>query len=181
MPLIYRLESKCGTGVYRHCFDVANENHNMYVTPSPSNDTLLEDFWNSLTGWSKYYFGFASVDQMKQWFYDTEQVKRLHDENIVVVIYETDDAQIKVGSKQAIFVKKASKLVDKHELHVYYPEIDAPEPIILRERKSSDIRDYKKQTQFYSAVNNFAIDSVEEYDISFIISKETFEKESSYV
>lgn len=107
--LIYRFEDEYENGVYDGLYfevGLVNEPHRH---PDPRKDTKL-DWDDCKSGHERFYFGFASVWSMRQWFRKSER-EALAERGGVVKIYEVNDEYVRVGSRQATFIKDEATVV----------------------------------------------------------------------
>lgn len=81
-----------------------------YKHPIPEEDTLLWP-WCELplkAQQEEYIFGFASLDQLLDWFDSLELRQHLRQEGFIIAQYETENVYI--GSKQVIFHRSAIRI-----------------------------------------------------------------------
>ena len=115
---IYRVErinpkhpfatSNFGSGLYRSdtaCVYLNDKNRH----PVPQLDEALG--WYEIPGKERdmYYFGFASIEQLKFWIYQKECRELLHEEGFKISVYE---GNIKHGDTQAVIHIKGKTLVE---------------------------------------------------------------------
>ena len=116
MQRVYRLETIEGVGVY-----MARERNQMiqrimaaYVDaprhPGPMYDSLLADTFCSVDR-ERFSFGFASLEQLKEWFFDDNDRELLSLHGIVCNEYEIEGWGFVAGRKQCMFVKESARLV----------------------------------------------------------------------
>ena len=118
---VFRLEDAEGTGIYRTLY--AQELYALdsaaggTAHPHPNQDSKLSDHWDMLIIMNQnkeYYFGFASMEQLRRWLFDKEVNQTLHDGGIKISIYQTDDYYI--GDTQMMFRKSSATLIGKADL-----------------------------------------------------------------
>lgn len=78
--------------------------------PGPMNDNLLADAFNS-DNRERFSFGFASLEQLKEWFFDDNDRELLSLHGIVCNEYEIEGWGFVAGRKQCMFVKENARLV----------------------------------------------------------------------
>lgn len=118
MKTIYRIEDKEGYGMYRsgrnleYFFTSDRERH-----PQPHNDSLLcQEFsiYSNLyfnsdgvpTEESEYYFGFGSIQQLRNWIYKDDWLVELHNIGFMISEYTCEDNNAHVGYTQAVFINE---------------------------------------------------------------------------
>lgn len=107
---VYRIEdslTKCGmygSGGCREADFGYEHNHH----PAPEEDTLLASRLEAATGesaWSfsygAYHFGFASLDQLRNWIYRDKWLLALHESGHVLAIIESEE--VFAGYTQVVF------------------------------------------------------------------------------
>jgi hypothetical protein len=118
--LVYRIENKNGYGAYQVGANWSwsgmvgpydNAQH-----PQPETDSALAPFWKELTNRIDWYFGFASKEQMRAWFYADEWLQALKDAGARLSIYKVHKARFHAGHTQAIFKKGQAELVEVADL-----------------------------------------------------------------
>ena len=75
--------------------------------PGPIRDSLLADAFYS----QRFSFGFASLEQLKEWFFDDNDRELLSLHGIVCNEYEIEGWGFVAGRKQCMFVKENARLV----------------------------------------------------------------------
>ncbi len=116
MQRVYRLETLEGVGVYmaRRSNQMIHRIMYEYVDaprhPGPMNDSLLADTFYS-ANLERFSFGFASLEQLKEWFFDDNDRELLSLHGIVCNEYEIEGWGFVAGEKQCIFVKENARLV----------------------------------------------------------------------
>lgn len=110
---VYRIERKeDGAGVYHSGFALRHISHS--GQPSP-----WEDIGVYPTG--SHYYGFASLEQMNEWFFDPDWYDECSDK-CIVRIYEADPNYILLGRHQIAFIKATSHLVNEISLKDVAPK-----------------------------------------------------------
>lgn len=116
MQRVYRLETLEGVGVYmaRHSNQIIQRIVDEYLAaprhPGPMNDSLLADAFCS-DNRGRFSFGFASLEQLKEWFFDDNDRELLSLHGIVCNEYEIEGWGFVAGRKQCMFVKDNARLV----------------------------------------------------------------------
>ena len=116
MQRVYRLETLEGVGVYlasksnQMIQRIMNEYMNVPRHPGPMNDSLLADAFYSANQ-QRFSFGFASLEQLKEWFFDDNDRELLSLHGIVCNEYEIEGWGFVAGRKQCIFVKENARLL----------------------------------------------------------------------
>ena len=116
MQRVYRLETLEGIGVYtaRNRSQLLQRITDEYVDahrhPVPMKDSLLADAFYSANR-ERFSFGFASLEQLKEWFFDDNDRELLSLHGIVCNEYEIEGWGFVAGSKQCMFVKESARLV----------------------------------------------------------------------
>ena len=116
MQRVYRLETLEGVGVYMasKSNQMVDRIMNGYVAaprhPGPMNDSLLADAFYSANQ-QCFSFGFASLEQLKEWFFDDNDRELLSLHGIVCNEYEIEGWGFVAGRKQCMFVKENARLV----------------------------------------------------------------------
>jgi len=82
--------------------------------PTPSSDRLLARPWYELEDKSQYFFGFKSLEQMRQWIYKEHVLRGLQEDGFRIAIYQTEDYYI--GDTQMIFRKSTATLIGRADL-----------------------------------------------------------------
>jgi len=98
--LVYRLEDAKGRGIYRANVSFANDDERH---PDPFHDPVLRMDWY---GKSEYYFGFESIDHVREWFYRVSDRRHFRERGIRVVVYDTKDYIC--GAVQMVFRKETA-------------------------------------------------------------------------
>lgn len=112
----FRLEQECGTGIYQG-FDKIHPVNASTQHPTPYGDAKLKDIWDALTNdiaYTKYFFGFSSIEQLRQWFWCQDWCSQAQEDGVRICIYHTDDYHI--GDTQMIFRKSTAILIGKADL-----------------------------------------------------------------
>lgn len=113
---VYRIEHAESTGgMYvggRGLYDIAgsagDDIYNNPRHPLPNEDSVLMASGIPRNAWGikdlqRLHFGFASVEQLRNWLYKDQWLVGLHDAGYVLAIIETEEAYI--GSTQAVFLR----------------------------------------------------------------------------
>ena len=117
MKTIYRLETPEGVGVYtaRELYPmlcrVLSEYCELPNHPGPFTDKRLKNLflqWGELLAFN---FGFSSLRQLKDWFFNREDRQLISECGIVCVVYEVEDGHFHEGEKQCVFKKRHAKKV----------------------------------------------------------------------
>jgi hypothetical protein len=119
--LVYRVENKYLKGPYtsysnRHfsqteLFNFCGERH-----PNPFNDEGICDFWCGNSRRLSFYFGFKSIEDLKDWFFMDEAIDALYKDDFHVIVYNLDKRRVIFGSKQVIFEKEKATIVGGFDL-----------------------------------------------------------------
>lgn len=116
MQRVYRLETLEGVGVYRASNRsqmiqrIMDEYEDTHRHPVPMNDSPLADAFCS-SNQQRFSFGFASLEQLKEWFFDDNDRELLSLHGIVCNEYEIEGWGFFAGRKQCMFVKENARLV----------------------------------------------------------------------
>lgn len=116
MQRVYRLETLEGVGVYMASKSnqviqrIMAEYFDAPRHPGPMNDSLLTDAFCSANR-DRFSFGFASIEQLKEWFFDDNDRELLSLHGIVCNEYEIEGWGFVAGRKQCMFVKENARLV----------------------------------------------------------------------
>jgi hypothetical protein len=125
MPIVYRLENQEGIGVYRirgndsiqeilDKYESHSENHKM-----PMDDDLLatnfrklgiKDIW----GWEKYCFAFSNKAQLRNWFYNDNDIEKLYSLGIGIAVYKVNT--LLLGYTQCAFPIEEKVLTNRKAL-----------------------------------------------------------------
>ena len=89
---------------------IMNEYVDAHRHPGPMNDRLLADAFYSANQ-QRFSFGFASIEQLKGWFFDCNDRELLSLHGIVCNEYEIEGWGFVAGRKQCMFVKENARLV----------------------------------------------------------------------
>lgn len=118
MTTVYRLEQEDGTGCYRGDLSL-NVEHDIFRHPLPRDDSLLMD---NLDENSKHFidfhFGFASVDQLRTWFYNDEWIRKIAKNGNVLSVYEAEEVYL--GNTQVCFNRDTAKLIIRHDVLEFF-------------------------------------------------------------
>ena len=139
---IYRLENSKGEGVYGRGYGykcnremMHGADHQDYIHPSPSEDSLLQNWWNgdklrgkNLHNWlykdegrMKWQCAFESLEQLEHWFPrdGLELMQNLNaraKDDMALVVYNLPHHKVKKGEHQAVYHKDHVVLVERIEL-----------------------------------------------------------------
>lgn len=121
MATIWRLEDrKTKRGIYTVGAACATDNGLLSDTahPGPGNDPGFGSWWKDqpYSESSRWWFGFATLTQYKNWFNTRSDRKRLSewgDGRIVLRKYQVPDDDFKRGDKQAIFLRDNEVLLEE--------------------------------------------------------------------
>ena len=115
MQRVYRLETTSGVGVY-----TARESNSLIQLvvckyfdslrhPGPFTDKLLKSYFIEAV----HSFGFISLEQLKDWFFDSTDRQLLASEGVICNEYEVEGKDFVAGEKQCIFIKENAKLLGR--------------------------------------------------------------------
>ena len=128
MPLIFRLEAKCGTGPFRPIRDNKRLSrflwHGNYrdCHVCPMDDETLAYDWCILREQGReirnqYYFGFSDLKQFREWFTtdDCVKIKQFEDDvfEYRISVYQMDEKDRILGDSQVIFLRDNAVLVGR--------------------------------------------------------------------
>lgn len=107
---IYRMQNEDGEGMYRKSSvseAIFGDTTNRSKHPSPKDDSKISKFWCDLSFlWAeKYYFGFASILQMRNWIYDDFWFDQLAEKGYHPYELEIEEEYVQIGNTQAIYLK----------------------------------------------------------------------------
>lgn len=110
---VYRVENKEGKGPYcgSSYFDWQTEIYNSHRNPSPIDDGIWDsdDYFDNTAYYSRYYYGFKSMEQYINWF-NIENRLELLEKGYVLRRYEVPDEWVVEGYKHLAFnMKYATK------------------------------------------------------------------------
>lgn len=124
---VLRLETRDGYGPYigmnldRHDFrefipTFLDDDPQLH--PHPVHDNLGYSYADWVFGdhdWASYHFGFKDSEQIGSWFFvDPRDAWALSTVDLMVVKYEIDPADVRIGDSQVMFVKKQATKVDSY-------------------------------------------------------------------
>jgi hypothetical protein len=115
MRHIWRLEDSSGWGVYsgHYAYDATEheaDGRSVERHPNPFNDEKLG--YREVEEPDDWYFGFSNLRQYREWFHRAEWRRKLHKLGVQLNRYEIEDEEMRVGEKQAIFIKAKARLVE---------------------------------------------------------------------
>lgn len=118
--LVYRIEGENGDGIYRGKY--CRDNPMDWIPskhPGPARDSLLVDNANVIRqnddadfvcldfcDWimmSKYIFGFASTEQLRNWIFNDMWLWRMEERGFRLAVFDIDPDDVIVGHTQCIF------------------------------------------------------------------------------
>lgn len=106
---IYRCEDAEGHGLYSGYAQVSLSGGNGTEHPCPDMDGgLCEAYERDFR--PHHRFGFGSLQQLRQWLFNSEWFEPLHAANFSIHVYEAEEAA--VGWTQAFFDKKTARCVE---------------------------------------------------------------------
>ena len=128
MPVVYRIETPDGTGIYRkipgfnralwECGEDADTNHH----PGPSQDKGLRGVWDvmeSTGAYSWYQFGFSSIRQLRKWTRSHQVRAKLAEYGFRVRKYHAPSGSFIRGEHQAIFIKRDAECIGDFDPSIY--------------------------------------------------------------
>lgn len=116
MAIIYRVERENGGGMYyTNSDDITFEMQDSMRHPPPHKDAKLKKAWGKLCDgdWSyksSWSFGFSTIEQLKNWIYQTEWREILTNLEYYVVSYNAKEYHF--GDTQAIFRKETANRLE---------------------------------------------------------------------
>lgn len=117
LTIIYRLETKDGTGVYRTgaagLLDFDSSRH-----PMPENDTLLMTNLGNKDFCDNYHFGFISLQQLRAWFHNDYHFRTMDEHGVLLSIYDSEE--VYVGHTQLCFNHNTAILQAKNNLLKFF-------------------------------------------------------------
>lgn len=111
--LIYRLQTRRGRGIYQDACKTPPTNRARH--PLPHEDCALRWGWRSHR--YEWHFGFASLEQLRAWFYRDEWLTRLGRDGVVLTVWEVPERYVQIGNTQAIFVKRRARRLEVRALN----------------------------------------------------------------
>lgn len=112
MKKIYRIETETGVGMYAN-LRVAIFMNVPKVHITPKEDRKL---WEALSSYADsdeqediemmlqdFKFGFADIVQLKQWVYEDNWIRRMHEMDLRLVEYDCEDWDVLEGDCQVVF------------------------------------------------------------------------------
>lgn len=154
MSIVYRIENPDGSGPYRgsnsKINNIANNEVSAIHHPGPRTDAKFHDevdrifdknnYWNRNTAWDDLLvdkiFGFASKEQLRQWFYSWLLIE-MSDAGAVVAEYHVKKSDIVIGESQILF-RYENKQKKQYDIIEYFKlremkiennsETEEPEP-----------------------------------------------------
>ena len=112
---VYRIELEDGTGVYRSSKGnlwnkITDSMVDFSCHPRPQEDPVLN--YDELFD-VKFSFGFSSIEQYKNWFFNPYWRKELSKYGVFLSLYEVDKEHFRNGQKQIIFRKDHAVLKER--------------------------------------------------------------------
>ena len=123
--IVYRFEYPRGRGIYhrddrRSVADLFTMDLSRH--PVPDCDSKLAPMLSGMpdSEFKTYYFGFCSIEQLRNWFYSDELLKKLHAKGVVIAEYECRVADVLEGHTQAMFVRANSFGKEQYDILHYF-------------------------------------------------------------
>src|ERR1700741_5401843 len=144
--LVYRIEGENGDGIYRGKY--CRDNPMDWIPskhPGPARDSLLvdnanvirerEDDWYSLDfcEWithSNYIFGFAGVEQMRNWIFNDMWLWRMEERGFRLAVFDIESSDVIVGHTQCIFHRHDIKQASYFKPAEFFGILEEPEDLI---------------------------------------------------
>lgn len=116
MRYIWRVEGTDGRGMYmngafRRVTDWCEDDA---AHPGPLEDMALG--FREKRNPDDWYFGFATLKQVRKWIFKKKWRKGLHEEEMLLVKFEVPDEFFARGESQAIFVRWRARIVEKRRV-----------------------------------------------------------------
>lgn len=122
MAKVYRVVNENGSGMYAGdlyyaaCYSKAHDNlHPLAATthrqPNPYHDAALSGKWRDLDDCDEYFFGFATLYQLKRWICKQAWRQAMHDMGGKVEVFEVPQEYTIRGNCQIVFKMEESKKV----------------------------------------------------------------------
>lgn len=110
--LVFRVEhAESRKGIYWQGSKICPDLHEYGSHPPPEDDYAIRTIWYDIKisyadrrRDNPWLFGFASIEQLRRWIYQTEWLETLHEEGFVLSIYQCERSHI--GDTQAVFHKE---------------------------------------------------------------------------
>ena len=118
MQRVYRLETLEGVGVYtaREIYPMLTRILNEYVSlpnhPGPFTDSGLRSSSFRFGELLEFNFGFSSLRQLRDWFFNRADRQLISECGIVCAVYEVEDEHFHLGERQCVFKKSHAKKVE---------------------------------------------------------------------
>lgn len=114
MVKVYRVVGESGRGMYagnlyyQSCYCKARDNlHPLAATthrqPGPYHDAALRDKWQALDDTEDYFFGFATLYQLKRWICKQAWRQAMHDNGGTIEVFEVPQEYTIRGDCQIVF------------------------------------------------------------------------------
>jgi hypothetical protein len=136
--LIYRIEDEDAGGPYRG----NNSDKNPFGSatasdrhPLPADDSLLQDsirfrmerdlddvddcHWSSFLE-CEFIFGFASVEQMRNWVYNDTWLTRMDDNGFFLSVFDVPEDHICIGNTQAVFRRNHAISIRRYTMAEFF-------------------------------------------------------------
>ena len=121
--LVYRIEDEDGKGMY-HSSKAISMEVDERKHKEPCSDSLLAPVWLSLSTGSRetFVFGFASIEQLRNWVYDDDWLYKLHETGFILSVYDVPDKDVIAGHTQVMFLRfedvRAARI--EHSIKEYF-------------------------------------------------------------
>lgn len=114
---IYRCEMADGKGLYASeaAYKVFSSD---YAHPGPRDDALLKHLFDGKRSHLDYFYGWKSVEQCREWLYEDDWLRELHELGIVLAVYICPSTAVIHGTKQSVFCEHVSKT--QHNIISYF-------------------------------------------------------------
>lgn len=120
--LVFRVENDNHNGPYKD-ISVART-FNRDKNPNAESDSALDLVYNmnsSKTSYAKEYkFGFNSLDNLKSWFHNENDISKMEDSGFKISAYEVPINHTLSSDHQTIYRYKSAKLIKKVELNNFF-------------------------------------------------------------
>jgi len=115
---IYRVEHpKNGQGPYWNRNEHGLNFREHQMLPGPLNENWVTDDIQAIRrNYREYHFGFESIRALVKWF-NRKWRKAMHIGGFKILVYEVPPTLVVIGSRQVIFNKEASLLVEQRQLY----------------------------------------------------------------
>ena len=116
MTIVYRIETINGEGVYRGEISLYIY-FDSYKHPMPNDDSLLMQNLGRLD-FKYYHFGFASLGQLRSWFYADDWMRKIAKNRNFLSIY--DAKEVYLGNAQVCFNRDTANRIEQHEILEFF-------------------------------------------------------------